>query len=134
MHITKTFLICAAAASLLGCATVRQQDLNAWAGAPVESLDTHPVFISMPVYKTFTDSGMEIRNYTNSQKSEECFTSVGGHHGKHANYSGFMSCSENKLVCNNIFYIQDHKIVRYAPTGNCYTDDSVRPRAPILSR
>lgn len=133
MTFTKTLLVCTAAASLFGCATVRQQDLSAWEGVPVEALDTHPVFLSMPMYKTFSDSGMEIRNYANSEKSEQCFASVGGHHGKHTNYSAFMTCSENRLVCNNLFYIQDRKVVRYTPTGNCYTDDSVRPRPPVVA-
>ena len=31
-------------AILTGCATVRQQDLDAWVGMPVEALDTHSLF------------------------------------------------------------------------------------------
>ena len=31
----------AIASLLAGCATVRQQDLDAWGGVPVEALDTH---------------------------------------------------------------------------------------------
>jgi hypothetical protein len=36
------------------------------------------------------------------------------------------------VVCNNIFYIKDGKVVEYAPTGNCYTDETVRPQARYL--
>jgi hypothetical protein len=34
---------------LSGCATVHQEDLDAWKGAPVAALETHPVFMTMPV-------------------------------------------------------------------------------------
>lgn len=134
MSASRTLLVCAAAlATLVGCATVRQQDLDAWAGVPVQALDAHPLFASMPMYKTLTDSGVEIRNYANSKDFEQCFASRGIHHGssRHTGYADFISCSENHIICNNLFYIENAKVIRYAPTGNCYTDDSVRPRAAI---
>lgn len=133
MSISRNLLACAAAASLLGCATVRQQDLTAWQDAPVQALDTHPLFVSMPMYKTMAENGMEIRNYVNSASTEQCFSSGGVRRGSshHVRYNEFMTCSENRVVCNNLFYIQDRKVVRYAPTGNCYTDASVRPQPPI---
>lgn len=135
MTIARNLIACAAVALLAGCATVRQQDLAAWEGAPVQALDMHPIFVSMPMYKTLTDNGMEVRNYVNGKETEQCFASGGVHHGsgKHARYSEFVSCSENRIVCNNLFYIQDGKVVRYAPTGNCYTDESVRPRPPVVA-
>ena len=115
---------------LAGCATVRQSDLDAWVGMPVEALDTHPVFLSMPVYRTQTAGGVEIRNYFNSKAVEQCFSSSSGHQeaGRHVSHSVFVTCSENHLSCSNLFYIQDGKVTRYAPTGNCYTDNSVRPQ------
>lgn len=133
MSISRNLFACVAAASLLGCATVRQQDLSAWQDVPVQALDTHPIFVSMPMYKTMAENGMEIRNYVNSASTEQCFSSAGVRHGSshHARYNEFMTCSENRVVCNNLFYIQDRKVVRYAPTGNCYTDVSVRPQPPI---
>jgi len=133
MNITKALVVGAAVAALAGCETVRQQDLAAWEGVSVQALDTHPVFVSMPMYKTMAENGMEIRNYVNSESTEQCFASGGTHRGssKHVRYDEFISCSENKIVCNNIFYVQDGKVVRYAPTGSCYTDDSVRPQSPI---
>jgi len=130
-------IICAAiaAGTIAGCATVRQQDLDAWAGAPVEALDTHPLFLTIPMYRTQTDSGIETRNYVNSKDVEQCFTRVGARRGdgKYVSHSAFTTCSENRVVCNNLFYIQGGKVLRYAPTGSCYTDDSVRPQAGYLA-
>ena len=129
---TPPSLLCAAAlaAALAGCATVRQPDLDAWVGAPVEALDTHPLFLKIPMYRTLTDSGMEIRNYVNSQEAQQCFTRVDAHRSDHRylNHTAFTTCSENRIVCNNLFYVQAGKVIRYAPTGSCFTDDSVRPR------
>ena len=34
--------------SLLGCATVRQEDLLAWQGAPTVELQVHPLFSTIP--------------------------------------------------------------------------------------
>lgn len=118
-------------ALLSGCATVRQSDLDAWVGVPVEALDTHPVFLAMPLYRTQTASGEEIRNYFNSKEVEQCFASSGVHRGdrRYVSHSTFVTCSESRLSCSNLFYVQDGKVTRYAPTGNCYTDASVRPQA-----
>ena len=136
MHIFR-YLTCAAiaAGTLAGCATVRQQDLDAWAGAPVEALDTHPLFLTIPMYRAQTESGIETRNYVNSKEVEQCFTRIGARRGdsKYLSHSAFTTCSENRLVCNNLFYIQGGKVIRYAPTGDCYTNDSVRPQIGYLS-
>ena len=122
------------AGAVAGCATVRQQDLDAWVGVPVEALDSQPVFLSMPVYRTQTEGGIEIRNYVNSKDIEQCFARSGVRRGdtKYVSHSAFMTCSDTRLVCNNLFYVQAGKVTRYAPTGNCYTDDSVRPQAGSL--
>ncbi len=120
--------------AVAGCATVRQQDLDAWVGVPVEALDTHPLFLTIPMYRTQTDSGIEIRNYVNSKDVEQCFTHSSARNGdnKYVNYSAFTSCSNTHIACNNLFYIQGGKVTRYAPTGSCYTDDSVRPSVGYL--
>ncbi|MDO9504894.1 hypothetical protein, partial [Hydrogenophaga sp.] len=47
VQITLTLLI-----ALAGCATVRQADLDAWVGQPIVALETHPVFLTIPVVKT----------------------------------------------------------------------------------
>lgn len=121
---------------LAGCAgmMVRQSDLDAWVNMPVEALDTHSLFITIPMYRTKTESGIEIRNYANGAESSSCFSnasaSVGG---KYVNASQFTNCTTNKVVCNNIFYIKEGRVVEYAPTGRCYTDDTVRPQARYLN-
>ena len=119
----------ATAAVLSGCATVRQSDLDAWVGVPVQALDTHPLFLTMPLYRTQTANGVEIRNYFNSKDVEQCFASAGHGDRRHVSHSAFVTCSETRLACSNLFYIENGKVTRYAPTGNCYTDSSVRPQA-----
>lgn len=120
------------ALSLHGCGpmSVRQQDLDAWVGVPIEALDTHSLFITIPMYKSMTDSGIEVRNYANGKDIAQCFgnaTSYG--QAKFANSSSFATCVGNRIVCNNIFYIRDGKVIEYAPTGRCYTDETVQPEA-----
>lgn len=109
---------------------VRQQDLDAWVGVPVEALDTHSFFITLPMYRTVTPSGIEIRNYANGAEVASCFTNAGANRsGNFANANAFTTCSSGKVVCNNIFYIKEGKVVEYAPTGRCYTDSTVQPQA-----
>ncbi len=108
---------CLAAASL----SVRQSDLDAWAGKPVKALDTHPLFLTMRLERTFTEDGIEIRNYVNEATRNVC-TTIG--------YN--MVCNEIKGACNNIFYIQEGVVIEYRPTPSgkvrCYTDDRTRPQ------
>jgi hypothetical protein len=130
----RALLLLTIVSALSGCATVRQQDLDAWVGMPVEALDTHSLLITIPMYKSTTQSGMEVRNYANGADVESCFSSAGASgKGKYANANAFTTCSSNRVVCNNIFYIRDGVVVEYAPTGRCYTDDSVRPQSRYLT-
>lgn len=109
---------------------VRQQDLDAWVGAPVEALDTHSFFITVPMFRTVTNSGIEIRNYANGRDVASCFTNAGASRaGNFVNANAFTSCSSGRIVCNNIFYIKEGKVIEYAPTGRCYTDSTVQPQA-----
>ncbi|WP_337223170.1 hypothetical protein [Delftia tsuruhatensis] len=124
------FAVIASAVLLAGCATVRQSDLDAWVGVPVEALDTHSIFLTIPMYRTITPSGIEVRNYLNSDSSESCFgTTNATGKGRTVNATTFASCSNQKVVCNNIFYIKDGKVLEYAPTGNCFTNESARPQS-----
>jgi hypothetical protein len=109
---------------------VRQQDLDAWAGVPVEALDTHSFFIAVPMYRTITDSGIEVRNYANGQDVAQCFSSAGANRvGNYAASNAFTTCSSGRIVCDNILYIKNGKVIEYAPTGRCYTDSTVQPEA-----
>ena len=115
---------------LTSCATVRQQDLDAWVGAPVEALDTHSIFLTMPMYRTISESGIEVRNYANGRQVASCFGSGSAYvTGNYANLNTFTNCSSTSIVCNNIFYIKDGVVIEYAPTGRCYTNETAQPQA-----
>ncbi len=118
--------------ALAGC-TVRQKDLDAWVGQPVEALDTQPFFLTLPMVKTITQSGVEIRNYINGRNIGGCFGSgyLTGRTYSTANYAAFSSCVSGFAACSNIFYIRNNKVIEYAPTASggvrCMTDDRVLP-------
>ncbi len=119
----------AVALAVTACATVRKHDLDAWIGIPVEALDTHSLFITVPMYRSVTSSGIEVRNYANGRDIAQCFSNASGSRtGKYVNANAFITCSSNRIVCNNIFYIKDGVVIEYAPTGRCYTDETVQPQ------
>lgn len=121
-------------ALLAGCATVRQSDLDAWVGQPVAALETHPVFLTIPVVKTVASDGTEIWNYVNGANLNSCSAggSIYGKQVSYASYGQFTSCVQRFAACNNIFYIRDGKVLRYTPVGtggaSCYTSDEARPQ------
>ena len=137
----KKILLIFIAISISGCTSgswgkyfgiVRQQDLDAWVGMPVEALQTHSFFITVPVYKTRTDSGLEIWNYANGKDVASCFgNAYASTYGssEYVSANSFMTCSAGRIVCNNIFYIRDKTVLEYKPSGQCYTDESVQPEA-----
>lgn len=96
---------------------VSQEDLDSWKGQPVDKLNAHSFFMTVPVEKSFLQDGTEIRNYRNGG-SYRSFASC--------NY-GFCTTNTREVVCNNIFYIKDGIVSEYKVEGNCRTDDSVRP-------
>lgn len=124
-------------AVLAGCAAgqpgpaVRQQDLDAWVGVPVQALDTHPLFSTMPMFLS-REGAVEVRNYSNSKETEQCFVEERPRHGGSGNAGRdeFANCTTNWVVCNNIFYIENGRVLRYAPAGNCFTDERVWPQRP----
>ena len=128
-QLLKGLIVIALAVSILGC-HVRQKDLDAWVGMPVEALDTHSFFITVPMYRTMTESGIEIRNYANGRAVSNCFGTAGAtNYGGFVNANAFTTCSGGRIVCNNIFYIKNGKVLEYAPTGRCYTNETVQPEA-----
>jgi hypothetical protein len=131
----KLTAIAVVATMLAGCATVRQPDLDAWVGMPVEALDTHTFFITLPMSKRTTASGIEVRNYANTATVTDCDETVfatANKGGKSGTAFGSTECTSTKTGCNNIFYIKDSKIIEYAPTGRCMTNDSLRPQKRYL--
>lgn len=106
---------------LVGCAIPgpRQSDLDAWQGVPVRYLDTHPFFLTMPVTKTFTEDGIEIRRYVREQTGRSC-TMIG--------YS--MACDDEQRACHAIFYIKDRHVLEMKVVSSgrvCRTNETMRP-------
>ena len=133
--ILKFVALIAVVSAVFGCATVRQPDLDAWVGIPVEALDTHSFFLTVPMIRTITSSGIEIRNYANGADFSSCGTQGSARvssSGKAVSGSQFTQCSTQRVVCNNLFYIRNGKVLEYKPSGRCYTDDTVRPEARYL--
>jgi hypothetical protein len=118
---------------IVSCApvrTVRQQDLQAWVGVPVEALDLHSFFLTLPMVKTKTESGIEVRLYPNKRNIGVCFGGGGIFTTttlNHAAFNSFKTCSAGLVGCDNIFYIKDRKVIEYIPVGNCFTDERVQP-------
>ena len=133
MNVLKVILLITLALTVAACATVRKQDLDAWVGIPVEALDTHSFFITVPMYRSVTLGGIEIRNYANGADVAQCFSNASGSStGKYVNANAFTTCSSNRIVCNNIFYIKSGVVIEYAPIGRCYTDETVQPQPRYL--
>jgi hypothetical protein len=120
-------------ALLAGCASVRQVDLDSWIGQPVAALETHPIFITVPVLKTIASDGTEIWNYVNGANVGQC-TGGGNVYGRQlssTSYTQFASCMQQFAACNNIFYIRGGIVQRYTPIGTggmrCYTTEQLQP-------
>ena len=131
MNHARTAALVVIATAISGCATVRQEDLQSWVGQPVEALDTHTFFITLPVLRKVLPSGIEIRNYPNRANMTQCLgdgrvrTSGSGRFS----YDDDMQCLSRSVGCDNIFFIKDGKILEYAPTGRCMTNASLQPQA-----
>jgi len=123
-YITLALLVISLLTSCAALIGVRQSDLDSWVDVPVLALDTQSFFLTVPMVKTTTDSGIEIRNYVNKRAIGFC-----GGSGvlSYSNFNAFQSCSARMAGCDNIFYIRDGKVIEYKPVGNCYTNEMVRP-------
>ena len=65
--------ICIALLSLVGCMKgVQEEDLTSWVNQPVSLLDTHPLFMTVPMERRFSNDGVEIRNYRNGRTVSSC--------------------------------------------------------------
>jgi hypothetical protein len=113
--------------------SVREEDLRAWEGQPVLTLEKHPVFLTMPVIKTRASDGTEIWNFVNGRNMSACSSSgsVFGRFVDSATYSQFSNCMQRVQACNNIFFIINGVVERYTPVGSggvhCYTDETLQP-------
>lgn len=110
--------------------TVQQQNLDSWTNVPVEVLDSHVFFKTVPMFRTKTDSGTEIRNYAYGFDFQECASKAGATNiGDFMGEDAFIACSSSKIVCNNMFYIKEGIVLEYAPTGRCDTGKKIQPHA-----
>ena len=84
-----------------GCATVHQEDLDAWAGRPVSDLEKHPILMTLPVVRTTATDGTEIRDYVNGKTISQCSSggTVFAGYVSMATYSGFTNCMQNFAAC-----------------------------------
>jgi len=132
----KSLLLILTLMAITGC-VVREEDVNAWRGAPVIALEKHPFFITVPVIKTKTSDGTEIWNYVNGANVGSCFGSgtlnaySGYGYVNSATYNQFSNCVSRFAACNNIFYIKDGYVESYNPIGTggarCYTTKEIQP-------
>ena len=116
-------------AFMSGC-TVRDEDLRSWVGVPVEQLDTHSLFLTMPLTKTHSASGVEIRVYANKVNINSCLGTGKINKNGYRNstsFNTFQNCNSTLSGCDNIFYIKDSKVVQYKPVGSCYTNKTLQP-------
>jgi hypothetical protein len=104
---------------LLSC--VSTEDLNAWKGVPVNQLDTHSFWVTIPLIKTQTANGIEIRNYRNGRFASSCYAN------SYLPYQVFVNCNSGEIVCNNLFYIKDGIVLEYKPVGRCRTARFLQP-------
>jgi hypothetical protein len=121
--------------ALVLAACVREEDLKAWEGQPVAALDLHPFFMTLPVEVRKAADGTEVRNYVNGTNVSSCFGNAQANSlGGYTTYTtGNTFCSTQFNACNNIFYIRNGRVIKYAPTPSggaiCRTDERVRPVA-----
>ena len=74
--------------------------------------------------KTVTDSGVEIRVYSNKRGIVSC---GGTGFLSYSNFNTFQACSAGLVGCDGIFYIRDGKVIEVKAVGNCYTNEKSRP-------
>ena len=121
----------------VACASVEsapKPNVAEWDGVSVEALDSHTFFKTMPMFRTKTASGTEIRNYAYGYDFRECFGKAGADKfGDVVDGEVFITCSSSTIVCNNFFYIKEETILEYAPTGRCLLKRNVLPEGSILN-
>lgn len=124
----------ACAALVAGCASVHQEDLDAWKGRPVSDLDKHPLtLVASNVVRVVTADGTEMRDYVNGQNVAQCSSGGSVFRGtvNMASYNGFMSCMQRFQACHSIYTIKDGVVQSVSAIGTggarCYTNETMRP-------
>lgn len=135
MKFSSTITVALCTAGLAGCAAppvVHHEDVQVWAGIPVAALDTHRFFSTLPMVRTITPAGIEIRDYVDKRYVAGCLPSANANTKiftmNTGMYKAFRACSENMVGCDNVFYIDQGIVTQFAPSGQCKTSDAVRPQ------
>lgn len=134
----KIFLICLVI-GLSGCKTVRQEDLDAWRGAPLSDLETHYLFNTLPVEVRQISGGKFLYIYTNSKTTKPLFPStvscrstsslIGGTQQTQCSKDNVFGGEPTTKTCSNQFITTTTTVLEYRPVGQCYTDCSIRPES-----
>lgn len=120
MRLSKFLFTLGISLAVISCATVRKQDLDAWVGVPVEALDTHSFFITVPVYRSITSSGIEIRNYANGKDIASCFSNASGNLLMWAHYA-----QDHKGAVFELWSLPDEDNHLSVATPVDYSDDPI---------
>lgn len=109
--------------SFLGCATSKQTISEAWNGVPVEGLDIHSYWVTIPMKRVFRTDGREMRFYIDSGNFTYCS-------GGRFSYS----CLSENVTCNHIFHIENGVVQKYEPAGRCYRKEAHLPEGEFRKR
>ena len=84
--------------------------------------------------RTMTDTGVEIRVYSNKQGISRCVNNAQGNVNAqrgstiaYANFNTYQNCSSQIVGCDAIVYIRDGKVLQVKGVGLCYSDERSRP-------
>jgi len=120
---------------LAGCApapVVHHEEADVWAGTPVAALDTNPFFSALPMVRTSTPAGIEIRDYVDKKYVAGCLPPASANTKvftmNFGTYRAFRACSENMIGCDNVFYVDNGVVSQFAPSGQCKASAAVRPQ------
>ena len=123
---------CLLAVAVAGCSMGRAKVQDAWVGQPVEVLNTHSPFRSLPMIKVLTEGSGELRNYQNRANTHQCYTEgqvTAGQAVSQATYNQILACTSRSAGCDHIFSVRGGKILDYT-TGGRLLDACPRQAPP----
>ena len=135
MKLRSTIAVLLGIAWLAGCASppaAHHEEVDVWAGAPVAALDAQPFFNTLPMVRTNTAAGIEIRDYVDKRYVAGCLPTASANSKvftmNFGMYKAFRACSENMIGCDNVFYIDKGVVAQFAPSGQCKASATLRPQ------
>ncbi len=135
MRFRSTITILLGIAWLAGCAAppvAHHEEVDVWVGTPIATLDAQPFFSTLPMVRTITPAGIEIRDYVDKRYVAGCLPLAGANTKvftmNSGTYRAFRACSENMIGCDNVFYIDKGVVTQFAPSGQCKASEAARPQ------